>query len=142
MEAIDSDVDEFKTRYILIVDKVRYKIPTSINAYLLSNHTRSHSTLVFSNSNSNDAQLEKIVKEVEQFYSTPANTANKGSSSIVKDKDKDKDELLLTIPLDVHHLHDSSQKEATASKRMQELMCHFALIFRQAKTQLFLIVLG
>ncbi|KAM6576013.1 hypothetical protein CsatA_024340 [Cannabis sativa] len=71
-------------------------------------------------------KLEKTVKEVEQFYSTPATTAaNKGSSSILKEKDRDK--LLLNTPL-----HDSSQKEQIASKRMQELMRHFASIFRQA----------
>ncbi|XP_060957629.1 transcription factor GTE1 isoform X1 [Cannabis sativa] len=70
-------------------------------------------------------KLEKTVKEVEQFYSTPATTAaNKGSSSILKEKDRDK--LLLNTPL-----HDSSQKEQIASKRMQELMRHFASIFRQ-----------
>ncbi|XP_062096438.1 transcription factor GTE1 [Humulus lupulus] len=103
MEPINSDVDEFKT----CVDDIYSQVD----------------------------KLEKTVNEVEQFYSAPATTANKGSSSIVKekdkDKDKDKDKLLLTTPLNIYHLQESSQREATASKRMQELMRHFALIFRQ-----------
>lgn len=74
-------------------------------------------------------QLEISVNEVEQFYST------KGSS-IVKDKDREKHFSNFKL-----QQQDASQREAAASRRMQELMRQFATILRQANTSNFLIVL-
>ncbi|GMN62464.1 hypothetical protein TIFTF001_031545 [Ficus carica] len=73
-------------------------------------------------------QLEISVNEVEQFYST------KGSS-IVKDKDREKHFSNFKL-----QQQDASQREAAASRRMQELMRQFATILRQANTSNFLIV--
>lgn len=64
-------------------------------------------------------KLEISVNEVEQFYST------KGSS-IVKDKDREKHFSNFKL-----QQQDASQREAAASRRMQELMRQFATILRQ-----------
>ncbi|PON83810.1 Bromodomain containing protein [Trema orientale] len=76
-------------------------------------------------------KLEKDVNEVEHFYSTtptptptPTPTA-KGSSIVIKDKDRHFTNL--GIPP-----QDASQREAAASRRMQELIRQFATILRQA----------
>ncbi|KAE7996442.1 hypothetical protein FH972_001168 [Carpinus fangiana] len=65
--------------------------------------------------------LEKQVNDVEQFYLANDN------SSIVKDKDSDKH----LSSVKKQQQHDTSCREAPASKRMQELMRQFVTILRQ-----------
>ncbi|KAJ9545427.1 hypothetical protein OSB04_025134 [Centaurea solstitialis] len=73
-------------------------------------------------------KLEQRVNEIEQFY---LNSSNKQSSSsqkslLVKDKDKVKH-----IPGYKKHQQEAARREATAAKRMQEIMRQFGSILRQ-----------
>lgn len=74
-------------------------------------------------------QLEQILNEVEQFYSTSSRkqlNTSKGSSTV---KDKDKEKHLASYK---KRQQDASRREAAAVKRMQELMRQFGTILQQA----------
>lgn len=73
-------------------------------------------------------QLEQRVNEVEQFYlNTKAKKPNTSRNTIIKEKEKEKH-----IPSMKKLQQDASRREATAAKRMQDLMRQFGSIFRQA----------
>lgn len=75
-------------------------------------------------------KLEQRVDEVEQFYlnTTMKKPNTSGNALMVKDKEREKEKHIPSMK----KLHqDASRREATAAKRMQDLMRQFGSIFRQ-----------
>ncbi|KAH6801682.1 hypothetical protein C2S51_033128 [Perilla frutescens var. frutescens] len=73
-------------------------------------------------------QLQQRVNEVEEFYlnTTTKKPNTSRNALIVKDKEKEKH-----IPSMKKLQQDASRREATAAKRMQDLMRQFGSVFRQ-----------
>lgn len=69
--------------------------------------------------------MEQRVDEVEQFYSNT--TPKKPNTSRNTSKEKEKH-----IPGMKRLQQDASRREATAAKRMQDLIRQFGSVFRQA----------
>ncbi|XP_021723253.1 transcription factor GTE1-like [Chenopodium quinoa] len=75
-------------------------------------------------------RIEQKVHEIEQFYfnssKKQANSSKGGLASRDKDKDKERH-----VALTKKQQQDATSKETDATKRMQELICHFGKILHE-----------